>query len=765
MKSSAPADLSRRGLLAGVSTLAAAAFWSAGARPLRAAARASARIEALIARMTLEEKIGQLTLYPDDVRPTPRPINPDINAQAQARERSSFQYDEIRAGRVGSLLGGTGVALGRKLQEAALDSRLGIPLLFGADVLHGLRTIFPIPLGLAASFEPSLAEQTARAAADEMTAVGVHWTFAPMVDIARDQRWGRVAEGSGEDPFLTSRFSEAYVKGFQGGDLKSPRAVAACPKHFAGYGAVIGGMEYNTTDMTERELRQTHLPPFKAAFDAGALTTMAAFNDVDGVPASGNRRLLTDILRGDLGFRGFVVSDAGSAEELTAHGFSADERQAAELAFNAGLDVNMGGGLFKRHLGPLVADGRTPVDRLDDAVRNVLRVKEALGLLDDPFRSLDLHRETTGVRTPEALSLARTSAVKSIVLLRNEAQILPLAPGKRIALIGPLGDDPGNLDGAWAPWAKTGEGVTLAKGLAQALPAGALTVVKGSEIRTGIAGGVDAAVVAAKSADIVILALGEAQTMSGEAHSRAEIILPQPQQDLAEAVAAIGKPVVVVLSTGRALALRGAVREADALLVSWFLGSQGGLALADVLTGAHSPSGRLPISFPQNAGQQPYYYNHRSTGRPQLAGESSFFKARYDEISHAALYPFGFGLTYSTVSYEAPEVDRDQLDWNGEITVSARVSNRGARRVEEVVQLYLRDVAASVTRPVRELKGFAKIVLAPGEQRTVNFRVRRQDLEFVGADLKWRAEPGGFLAWVAPSSVAGAPIAFSLRAA
>lgn len=750
--------LSRRRFLQTTSALATAV-----GLPLPAVAESgSARVESLLKQMTIEEKVGQLTLYPDDVRPTPRPINPDINAQAEARDRATFQVAEIRAGRVGSLLAGTGVELGRMLQEAALTSRLRIPLLFGADVVHGFRTIFPLPLALASSFEPGLAEETARAAAREMTAVGVHWTYAPMVDVARDQRWGRVAEGSGEDTYLSSRFAEAYVRGFQGKSMASAHSVASCPKHFAGYGAVLGGMEYNTTDLTERELRQTHLPPFKAAFDAGAVTTMAAFNDLDGIPASGNHHLLTGILRGEMGFSGFVVSDAGSAEELVAHGYAANEKEAAKVAFNAGLDVNMGGGLFKRHLAGLVASGAVSRRALDEAVRRVLMVKEQLGLFDDPFRSLDLQREKTEIRTPAALALARKAAVRSIVLLKNEKDRLPLAKAGKLALIGPMSDDPENLDGTWAPWARSGESVTLARGLREAIGPDRMTVTKGSDILQPIPGGIEQAVAAARAADIVILAIGEGQKMSGEAAARTEITVPPAQQALAEAIAATGKPMVVVLSCGRALALEGAVRNADAILVTWFLGSESGRAIADIVTGNEAPSGRLPVSFPQQSGQQPWFYNHKPTGRPQLEGENAFFKARYSDVSHAALYPFGHGLSFSKADYGVTNVDRAELAWNGTVAVSASVRNTGSRTLEETVQLYVRDLAASVTRPVRELKAFRKLAIPPGGSAQVTFQLTRKDLEFVGTDLKWGAEPGDFQVWLAPSSTGGKPVKFTL---
>ena len=752
----------RREAIAAAALATAAALIDRPALATGQRAGSSTRVDALIARMTVEEKIGQLTLYPDDIRPTPRPINPDINAQAEARDRATFQRAEIRAGRVGSLLGGTGVALGRELQDAAMASRLQIPLMFGADVLHGLRTIFPIPLGLAASFEPELAKLTARAAAEEMTAVGVHWTYAPMVDVARDQRWGRVAEGSGEDPHICSLFAAAYVQGFQGNGLSSPSSVAACPKHFAGYGAVVGGMEYNTTELTERELRQTHLPPFRAAFDAGAITTMAAFNAVDGVPASGNRHLLTDMLRGDLGFKGFVVSDAGSAEELVAHGVAVDEKDAARVAINAGLDVNMGGGLFKRHLAGLVASGAVTPDRLDEAVRRVLLVKEALGLFDDPYRSLDPERERSGIRTPAALALARRAAQRSAVLLKNDNNVLPLRRGGKIALIGPLGDDPTQLDGAWAPWAKAGEGVTLAQGLREVLGASLLTVVKGAELDRHLPDGSSAAMAAAAVADVVIMAVGEGQNMSGEARSRSSITLPDAQADLMRAVRASGKPMIVVLSTGRALALGDEVTGADAILVSWFMGSEGGRGLADLLTGRSSPSGRLPVSFPRTTGQEPLFYNHASTGRPPVSGEPTFFKAGYVDTPYGARYPFGHGLTYSTIEYEKAAVSVGTMPWNGEIELSAMVRNTGTRDADEVVQLYVHDVTASVTRPVRELKDFQKVRLRAGEERRIAFKLRRDALAFVGSDLRFVTEPGRFQAWIAPSSSGGDPIEFEL---
>jgi beta-glucosidase len=748
-----------QGLAGGAGLMAGLAY---AAQPV---AGANARVDALLARMTVEEKAGQLTLYPDAIRPTPRPINPDM--RDRAAEEAKMQWSEIRAGRVGALLGGTGVALGRQLQQAALESRLGIPLLFGADIVHGLRTIYPLPLAQAASFEPDLARRTARAAAIEASAHGLHWTYAPMVDVARDQRWGRVAEGAGEDVYLNCLFAAAQVEGFQGTNLRAHDAMLATPKHLAGYGGVIGGMEYNSTEFSERELRQTYLPPFQAAFKAGALSTMSAFNDVDGVPASANRRLLTAILRDEWGFEGFVVSDALSAEEVVNHGFAADQRAATLLALQAGLDMNMGSGMYLKHVPELVASGELPMAVLDRAVRRILLVKEAIGLFDDPFRSLSVEREQSATRMPEHLALAREAARKSIVMLKNEKDLLPLsAAGQRIALIGPLGDDPRNMDGTWAPWAIAGDAVTLAAGLRAAMRNPAmLTVVRGSDIDRPIKGGIAQAVAAARAAEVVLLAIGESQDMSGEAAARSDIGIPPAQLRLAEAVAATGKPVVVLLSCGRALALKGAVRDADAILVNWFLGSQAGHAIADILFGRVSPSGRLPVSFPQESGQQPYYYNHKATGRAQLAGEGPAFKARYKDVSHTALYPFGFGLTYSTLSYGPTRVDRERMTWNGKVTVSATVRNTGKVAIEEVVQLYIHDRVASITQPVRQLKGIRKIALAAGEERDVVFDVDRSSLEFVGSDLRWIAEPGAFDAWIAPSATAGSKATFMLDAA
>lgn len=715
-------------------------------------------IEALIARMTIEEKAGQLTILADATRNFAADVNPEF-----ASRKAKSLRDDVRAGRVGSLFNGYGVEAGRETQRIAVEeSRLRIPLLFGADVIHGFRVVFPVPLAEAASFDPALAEATARVTAVEATAAGLHWTFAPMVDIARDQRWGRVAEGAGEDVYLGTLFAAARVRGFQGASLLSADSLLATPKHFAAYGAVAAGMEYNTVDISRRTLREVHLPPFKAAFEAGALTTMSSFNDIDGVPATANRWLMTQLLREEWKFPGFVVSDYTADLELIRHGIAADERDAARLALSAGVDMSMQSGLYNTRLPALVASGELPMAVVDEAVRRVLRVKKAIGLFDNPYRSLDLAREKTDIGTPAHRALARDAARRSIVLLKNRKNVLPLRKSARIALIGPLGDDRRNLFGPWTLFGDARESVTLRQGLANAGFA-SVKIVKGSEIETPLAGGIEAAVAAARTADIVLLAIGESEHMSGEAQSRTAIVVPQPQQQLAEAVAATGKPIVVLLSTGRALALHGAVRDADAILVNWFLGSESGNALADVLTGDYNPSARLPVSFPYESGQEPYFYNHRSTGRPVVPDDSPAFKAQYRETRNEALYPFGRGLGYSTFTYDDVKTSAAKLPWNGTITVHARITNAGTRAGEETAQLYIHDRVASVTRPVRELKGIRKVRLDPGASTDISFEMSRRDLEFVGPDETWIAEPGAFDVWIAPSSVDGEPARFELE--
>ena len=714
-------------------------------------------IEKLIAGMSLEEKAGQLSIFGDPARFDGPPINP-TSEQANTRDKL---YDDIAHGRLTGLFNGIGVVGAREMQKIAVEQAPHkIPLIFAADVIHGLKTIMPIPLGEASSWDPDLAMRSSRAAALEATAKGLHWTFAPMVDVARDQRWGRVAETAGEDTYLDIQIATARVKGFQGTDLKAGDTVLACPKHFAAYGAVQGGMEYNTADIPETTLRETHLPPFKACFDAGALSTMSSFNDIAGVPSTGNHHLLTDILRGEWGFKGLVVSDYTSEEEMILHGYAADGPDAVMKALTAGCDISMQSGLYNKHLPDLVRQGKVSMTVVDTAVRRVLSVKKALGLFENPYRSMDLARETADIRTAATVALARESGRKSMILLKNDGNLLPLSKQARVALIGPSVSDQADLPGPWSVFPDVSACVTIEAGFRSVLGDN-LTVTRGSDYEAPLDGGIDAAVAAAKAADVVVLVVGESSGMSGEAQSRVEIVVPPAQMALAEAVAATGKPVVVVLRHGRALALDGAVKAAPAILATWFLGSETGNSIADVVFGDFAPEGRLPVSFPQASGQEPFYYNHRNTGRPQLTDDKNF-KARYREVTNEPLYPFGHGLGYSTVSYSETGLSAALLSGAGSIKVRATVTNTGNRQIHEVAQLYIHDKVASMTQPVRSLKGFRHLDLDPGQSATVEFTLSRADLAFVHPDFKAEAEAGQFDVWVAPSSAGGTAATFTL---
>lgn len=742
--------ISRRSALLGGAMVAA---WSAS--PLRAAVRAAqsratpAFIDDLIAKMTLEEKAGQLNLMPSSWGPGPT-INPIVDTGGVDQ-----QIEAAVAGKLTGVFNGNGAEFHRRLQQAVVTrSRLKIPLIFGADVIHGYRTVFPVPLAEAASFEPGLATRTSRVAATEAAAAGIDWTFAPMVDVARDARWGRGVEGSGEDPYLGGLFAAARVRGFQGDDLTADNAVLSCIKHFAAYGAAEAGLDYSTVDISPQTLRDALLPPYKAGYDAGAGSGMASFNEINGVPATGNKWLLGTLLRGEWKFPGFIVSDYTGEQEMVVHGYAKDDRDATRLAILAGCDMGMASNLYYTYLPGLVRDGHVPEAVLDASVRRVLAAKAALGLFDNPMRRIDLKREKAVMRRPAALALAREAAAKSVVLLKNDGGVLPLTPtGKRIALIGPQAGQ-NDLIGPWAPFGDDAKCVSFETGIRAALAdPGLLSVVKGCEIEKPLAGGIDAAVAAAQAADVVLLAIGEGQFMSGEAQSRAEVVLPPAQQALAEAVAKVGKPVVVLLKNGRALELKGAVRDAQAIIVTWFLGSEAGSGLADVLFGKVSPSGRLPVSFPFESGQEPYYYYRKNSGRAQPPGPHQDYKTQFRETANAALYPFGHGLTYSTVAYARIEVPTAMAQ-GGSIEVAAMLTNTGSVAVDEVAQLYIRDQAASMTRPVRLLKGFAKVRLAPGESKRVTFPLRFADLLFSGEDGKPTVEPGAFTVWVAPSAQA-----------
>nr|WP_321163238.1 glycoside hydrolase family 3 N-terminal domain-containing protein [Sphingomonas sp. Leaf10] len=721
-------------LLAGVATLLP--------MPVRAA---SPRVEALLARMTLAEKAGQLSCFNDEIRPVGAVFNPVVDARG-----SAAMLADIRAGRIGMLFNGYGVAGARRAQEAALSSRLAIPLAFAADVLHGCRTIFPIPLAEAAAFDPDLSRRAARAVARETAAGGLHWTFAPMVDVARDQRWGRVAEGAGEDVLLNRRLAAARVEGFQGPDLTRPDALLATPKHFVGYGAVRGGMEYAAVDMSEAELRETFVPPFVAAFAAGAGATMASFTDFGGVPVSANRRLLTDLLRGDLRFEGVCVSDYDADRELIAHGIAADEADAARLAILAGIDMSMQSGLYARHLPTLVEAGRVPVAAVDQAVRRVLTLKERLGLFDDPFRSMDAKVERRETGSAAVRRMAREVATRSIVLLRNDGDLLPLPrAGKRIALIGPFGADRASLNGPWSFAGDAGDGIDIASGVRAMLadPA-ALIVEAGSGIAEPLPGGIARAVAAARSADVVLLAIGEGADMSGEGNSRVEITVPAAQQALAEAVAATGTPVMVLLRHGRALALSGAVRAAPVLLATWFLGEQTGPAIADILFGVVEPTGRLPVSFPIASGQQPWSYDRRSTGRPAPDRDPMQpGRSHWRDAPDRALYPFGSGMGYTRFAVSELRVPAT-VAAGADVPVSVLVRNVGARSGKALVRVDLHDRVASRTRPARQMKAFRWVTLPPGAAARVALRVAGDDLALVGSEGRWQIEPGAFDLWV-----------------
>lgn len=748
--------VSRRALMMGA---AATTAWLAS--PWRAMAQTVSqdssvlpdRLERLLQMMTTDEKAGQLTLmaaaWSGGAATT---LNPAGNGAS-----FSEQLEQARQGRLTGVFNGNGAEMARQMQIAVMrDSRLKIPLIFAADVIHGMRTVFPVPLGEAASFEPDLARRTARAAAIEASAAGIDWTFAPMVDIARDARWGRGVEGSGEDVLLGCDMAAARVKGFQGADLTDQRHVLACAKHFAAYGAAEGGLDYNTVDISERSLRDVYFPPFEAALDAGALSVMASFNELSGVPANANSWLLDDVLHKEWQFNGFVVSDYTGDEELIAHGFASDAREATKLAFMAGCDMSMQSGYYIAHLPSLVAAGEVPMARLDEAVRRVLMIKHKLGLFDDPFRRIDPKREASRIRTPAMLELAREAGRRSIVMLKNDGHLLPLPrAGKKIALIGPFASGQHDLVGPWNVYGTDADAVDLATGVRAAVKDdSAVTVTLGSDIDAPLPGGIAAAVAAAKAADVVILAIGESTNMSGEAQSRTSITVPESQQALAEAVAATGTPIIIYLKNGRALALQGAVRDAPAILVSWFLGSESGHASADILFGAESPSARLPVSFPYATGQAPYYYAHKSTGRPNPDGPLIEYKAHYRKYPNSALYPFGHGLTYGNIDYVDLRIEGDRLAWDGTLNLRATISNRGPRAAEEVVQLYIHDAAATITQPVRELKAYRKIALKPGESRDVLFQLTRSDLLFIGQDMQRTVEPGLFRIWIAPSAEA-----------
>jgi beta-glucosidase len=728
--------------------------------------------------MTLEEKIGQLVQYNDTGEASPVPaVDANQGAIAAVNPETANHVnamDLAAKGRLGSMLNTIGAERTNTYQHLAVDNtRLHIPLLFGADVIHGFRTIYPVPLGLAASFDPDLVVALSHMAAAEATTAGVRWFYSPMVDISRDPRWGRTVEGDGEDAYLGAAMARAYIRGYQGESLAIPGNVAASVKHFAAYGAAEAGREYNTTDMSEIRLRQDYLPPYQAAVEAGAATIMSAFNSLNGVPASANPFLLSTILRGEWGFNGFVVSDYTAVMELMNHGIALDPATATRKAITAGVDVDMMSHFYDNELPALIRSGQVPIAVVDEAVRRVLRVKFATGLFEHPY--------TEGVEVKAAVPahrpMVRSAAEESFVLLKNVkltdgASLLPLSPAsKRVALIGPLADDKADMVGAWAGAGNQGDIVTLREALelrAQQLGT-SLVYSSGTEIDGASEAGFPEAVESARAADVVILALGESAAMSGEAGSRANLDLPGNQQQLLEAVVAAGKPVVLLIFSGRPLVLDWAARHVPAIIEVWFPGTEAGNAITNVLYGDVSPSGKLPMSFPRALGQEPLYYNQFPTGRPPAGidlskppGDGSRFFSRYIDVPNSALFPFGYGLSYSSFTYKDVKVSKSSIQLAQALTnrtdplleAMAFVTNSGDRTASEVVQCYVRNLGASIEQPVRSLEGFRRITLAPGESKQVSFPLGFKELSFFNLESKPTIEATHYTVWIGGSSQA-----------
>ncbi len=703
------------------------------------------KINELLAKMTLEEKLGQLQ---------------QLDGHADGRYREEH-IEMIRKGRLGSMLNVRGAKRINELQRVALEeSRLKIPVLFAFDVIHGYRTIFPVPLAEAASWDPAAVEQAAAIAAAEASAAGIRWTFAPMVDIARDPRWGRIVEGAGEDPYLGAVMARARVRGFQGNDYSRPDKIVACAKHWVGYGAAEGGRDYNTTEISETTLRNIYYPPFRAAVDAGVGTIMSAFNDLNGVPASANPLTLTQVLRGEWRFDGFVVSDYESVAELVNHGLAAHEAEAARLALSAGVDMEMVSRLYHRHVPQLLKEGRLSMAQIDEAVRRVLRIKFRLGLFEQPYT--DETREPAVLLASAHLAAARQMAARSMVLLKNEGEVLPLRKDlKSIAVIGPLADSRKDMLGSWFADGRAEDVVTLLEGIkAKVGPQTKVTYAKGCEIVGESTAGLAEAVRLARQAEAAIVAVGESGEMSGEAASRASLDLPGRQLDLVRAIYATGKPLVVVLMNGRPLTINWIAEHVPAILEAWFAGTQAGHALADVLFGEVNPGGKLPVTFPRSVGQIPLYYNHKNTGRP--AHPENRYTSKYLDVPVTPLFPFGYGLSYTRFRFTNLQLSASHIPPDGILTVSVEVENIGRRAGDEVVQLYLRDVAASVTRPVKELKGFQRITLQPGEKKRVSFMLTPQHLGFYHRDGRFAVEPGAFKVMVGNSSVEGLEASFEV---
>ena len=710
-------------------------------------------INNLLSKMTLDEKIGQLNL-------------PSSGDFVTGEAKSSDIGKKVEEGKVGGLFNIKGVEKIRDIQKVAVEkSLLKIPMIFGMDVIHGYETTFPIPLGLASSWDMKLIEQSAQIAAQEATADGICWTFSPMVDISRDPRWGRVAEGSGEDVYLGSQIAKAMVHGYQGNDLSDKNTMMSCVKHYALYGAVEAGRDYNTVDMSRIRMYNEYLPTYKAAIDAGAGSVMASFNEVDGIPATANRWLLTDVLRNQWGFQGFIVTDFTGINEMVNHGIG-DLQHVSALALKAGIDMDMVGEGFLTTLKKSLNEGKVTQAEIDQAVRLILEAKYRLGLFDNPYKYCDVKRAKTEIYTQQNRSIARSISSQSMVLLKNANELLPLKKGGTVALIGPLGDNPENLPGTWSVAAKHSETISLLRGLKETMgDKVSFMYAKGSnfeynaelEARSAMFGKnsyrdnrpveqiIKEAVEVAKKADVIVAALGEASEMSGECSSRSDIGIPQAQKDLLVELKKTGKPIVLVLFTGRPLVLNQETEIADAILNVWFPGSEAGYAISDVLFGKVNPSGKLPMSFPRSVGQIPLYYNYKNTGRPE-SEEDKFekFKSVYLDIPNSPLYPFGYGLSYTTFNYSDISLNSSKLQGDQTLKASLTLTNTGKYDGSEIVQLYIRDINGSITRPMKELKGFQKIMLKTGESKTVTFDITPEDLKFYNSDLKYDWESGDF---------------------
>ena len=691
------------------------------------------RIDDLISRMTLEEKVGQLNQLSYG-----KGWGPEVEVQIPD------EYKElVREGKVGAFLNAIGAQYTYELQKIAFEeSRMKIPLLFGLDVIHGFRTTFPVPIAEASTWQPELIELSAHYQALEASAAGIHWTFSPMVDIARDPRWGRIVEGSGEDPYLGSLMAAARVRGYQGNFSKDN--IIACAKHFAAYGGAEGGRDYNTADISERTLREIYLKPFKASVDAGVQTIMSSFNEIGGIPSSGNKMLLTDILRNEWGFKGFVVSDWDAVGELVDHGFAIDLKDAGRIAINAGLDMDMESRAYITNLAELVKEKKVTEDEINESVKRVLRIKFLLGLFNDPYKYCDKEREKKNIMTRDAQNAALEEAQRSIVLLKNDRSLLPLKKDiKKIAVIGPLAESKKDPLGPWAGVGNPNDVVTVVEGLKKIVSHQTeILYSRGCNIEDDSLNGIDEAVKTAYQSDVVILCIGESGRMSGEANSRSSLDLPGMQQKLAEEIYKTGKPVVAVLMNGRPLSVQWLEDNVPAIVEAWFLGIKSGDAIAAVLFGDYNPSGKLPVTFPRTVGQVPIYYNHKNTGRP--GDKNDHYTSQYIDLPLTSLYPFGFGLSYTTFKYDNLKLDKNTIRKSESLNASIEVTNTGKVVGEEVIQLYIRDLVGSVTRPIKELKGFHKIKLSAGETKTVSFKITPDMLIFLDRNLKPVIEPGRF---------------------